>query len=147
MTTMLLRSAIAAAATAPLLLLSATAASAASIVSTADVTESDVTASVDGVPVGTLCGATLIDQATGTVVEDVAPASPGEDGWQGYSWGGVADGVYQVRHVCTVDDAVVYTVTHSDLVAPNPIRPIFGSLGTGSGWVGEPGLIENLFGS
>lgn len=147
MTKTLFRSMIATAAAAPLLLLSPAAASAQSIQSTADVTESDVTASVEGVPLGTLCGATLLEQATGTVVKDIAPTSPGEDGWQGYSWPAVADGVYQVRHQCTVDDTIVYAVTYSDLIAPNAIRPAFGSLGTGIGWVGEPGLIENLFGS
>ncbi|MFC9786236.1 hypothetical protein [Rhodococcus sp. NPDC127528] len=143
----LLRAAIVSAATAPLLVLAPAIASATSIESTADVTENDVTASVNNVPLGTLCGATLIDQATGTVVEDIAPTSPGDDGWQGYSWGGVADGVYQVRHHCTVDDTIVFEITHRDLVAPSPIRPMFGSLDAGSGWVGEPGLIENLFGS
>ncbi|MGW4478204.1 hypothetical protein [Rhodococcus triatomae] len=147
MTTLLVRTALTAAAAAPLLLFSTATASAASITSTADVIENDVTASVDGVPLGTVCGATLLDQATGTVVEDIAPASPGDDGWQGYSWGGVPDGTYQVRHVCTVDDGVVYTITYSDLVAPAEIRPMFGSVDTGSGWVGEPGLIEQLFGS
>ncbi len=147
MTTLLVRTALTAAAAAPLLLLSTGTASAASITSTADVIENDVTASVEGVPLGTLCGATLFDQTTGNVVEDVAPTSPGDDGWQGYSWGGVPDGTYEVRHVCTVDDEVVYTITYRDLVAPADIRPLFGSLDTGSGWVGEPGLIEQLFGS
>ncbi|MFD1811570.1 hypothetical protein [Rhodococcus gannanensis] len=147
MTTLLVRTALTAAVAAPLLLLCIGTASAASITSTADVIENDVTASVEGVPLGTLCGATLVDQTTGTVVEDVPATSPGDDGWQGYSWGGVPDGTYQVRHVCTVDDDVVYTVTYTDLVAPAEIRPMFGSVDTGSGWVGEPGLIEQLFGS
>lgn len=147
MTKTLFRSVLTAAAAAPLLLLTPAVASAASIESTAGVIESDVTASVEGVPAGTLCGATLVDQPTGTVVNEIEAASPGEDGWQGYSWPAVADGVYEVRHVCTVDDAVVYTVTYRDLVAPSPIRSMFGSVDAGSGWVGEPGLIEQLFGS
>ncbi|TQF65541.1 hypothetical protein FK531_20780 [Rhodococcus spelaei] len=139
----LLRTAIVTAAAAPLLVLAPAIASATAIESTADVIENDVTASVKNVPLGTLCGATLLDQATGTVVDDIAPTSPGDDGWQGYSWGAVADGVYQVRHQCTVDGAVVFEVTYRDLVAPAGIRPLFGSIGA----VGEPGLIENLFGS
>lgn len=142
-----LRAALAAAAAAPLLMLLPATASAAAIESTADVIENDVTASVSNVPLGTLCGATLVDQDTGTVVEAIDPTSPGDDGWMGYSWGGVPDGTYEVRHTCTLDDAVVYTVTYRDLVAPAEIRPVFGSLGTGIGWTGEPGLIENIFGS
>ncbi|MFC4605656.1 hypothetical protein [Rhodococcus kronopolitis] len=129
----------------PLLFVSPGVASAA-VVSSADIIENDVVASVEGVDAAALCGATLLDQGTGTVVGDIAPAAP-NDGWIGYSWPAVADGVYEVRHRCTVGDEVVFANSHRDLVAPNAIRPAFGSLGTGSGWVGEPGLIETLFGS
>lgn len=142
-----LRAALGTAAAASLILLVPGTAAATVIESTADVTENDVTASVSGVPLGTVCGATLTNQDTGAVVEAIAPTSPGDDGWQGYSWGGVPDGTYQVSHECTLDGVVVYAVTYHDLVAPQEIRPLFGSLGMGVGFVGEPGLIENLFAS
>lgn len=141
-----LRTALFSATTVPLLFLSPGVASAAAV-SSADIIESDVVASVEGVDASALCGATLLDQGTGTVVRDIAPAAPNADGWIGYSWPAVADGVYEVRHRCTVDGEVVFANSHRDLVAPAPIRPMFGSLDTGSGWVGEPGLIENTFGS